>query len=678
MPTLEDVLRAPDAVDVAPAPTRTEIEAPTLDAVLTAPDAPPPPGPARAPAPAVSNFLGRAVNTLPGVPQLAGALEGALPQLLSQMASGGDNPASIVDAYYAKVNEQRARNAAREGQPGSSLGTAAGIGGQLAVAGVPRLIASLPQAARAAPAVLRAALANPGTTARGAGLGAAKLGGQGALVGGTLGALNSPAEPLRGSAEEVSRTLTDAIVPALLGGGVGTVLGGTLGGARAATAAEAPQAAARVGASTQLDELQAARDALPERVAAVRAENTTRTEAAKAATQTANRRLTQAAEAEARNPTRDKAIRLSGLKVLKGENANDLQRRANALYDEPVEGGSGSLLVEMGKLPPQERLARSRALRQETGATLGTIRRELSESGAGLEGKVLAERVAERLADVRGDAGRQAVAAVLKGIKKGTDKKTGQFTAQSLEDLADELQALRDARTTAQGRNLSTERYVYETAKRVVQEEQTALVRKLAPERAPEFEEALRKYGLYKDLERGSNNIAKAAPDNQIGQGVRFPKPAKPDKVTVEPELAPEPAEPQFPGGPDAELAAEDLVRSGGGLRQRLGEILAGGGAALLGGKLGGVAGPAGAYAGARVAGQAGRSAARQWLQAVRPPTATLRVREGANLAALDQYNDLFTVALRKGPQAVAALHAALRDTDPEYAAVFDTGQRRE
>lgn len=630
-PRLEDVLNAPDA----PAPVqRREVEAPTLDAVLSAPDAVPasaaPPadlGPVRGRALAAADTVagGKQLGALLSVLGVSNAQDYARAQGeggLAGLAGGEDNsPALNPLEVYRAARDESAQLGATAGEQYPS-GTALGIAAQVApglpalARGIPGLVAGV----RAAPSAPLAALG-------GAVRGGARAAVPGALYGAAAGAAESPGDLTRG---EFATVGSDAVDAALKGGAAGFALGAPFGGAAGAVAGKSAGTRQAAITATDLEQVAADRARVPEKVAAAKA----------------------TAAAEERRPDRSRAIRMTGLDKVK---MDPVERKAvaEALYDEPGPGG-GSLAEELYAQEPRTRYASARKLRDDTGRELGRVRKEAQTAGGSRETKVVLERIDETFEGTRTEVEREALAAIKKRVEKAS--KDGTLDTDALSDLAEETGSLGfPSNSTAQGRNLALERGAYKRARSVLADELKSVVAEVTPSNVPAYEDALGRYGRYKKLEAGTRKLADSVDASEAGRERRL--------VKVAPEAVPVP---EFPGGPDAERAAEGSLGGGGSLASRA-AVLA---ARTAGGALGAKGGLAGIRAGSAVAGDLTRA----YFNRVRPSGTVFRGNASRAQAALAKHGSLLEAALSRGPKAIAALQRFLIDSDPEYAAAFGGG----
>lgn len=641
-----------------------EFEAPGAAASTTAPADPN--GPAR------TRALS-AAGSVPGGLQVGAAMRALLEG--GRDVAAGRFGTDLVGAYQANRDALAgglARDQAAypdEARQGTALGYGAqflGSGGTSLLAQGARALPTLARTALTAPkslvttplGIAKAAVTNPRAAASGAYTAAKRGAAPGAFYGGLAGATGSEGDLTRGEFGQVG-------LDAILGAGWGAVLGALIGapfgaaqgglqGARASTRGRAIDAA-------DLDELAAAREAQPGKVAATQERNAAATEAAATETKAENARRLAAAEAESRRGTPARAKRMIGLDKVK---MDPVERKAvaDALYAERGPGG-GSLVEELYAQPPLERYQSARKLRDDVGKEIGRIRKQVQDAGGQREAKVVLERLREDIVEgaepLKTEAERNAYASVEAAVEKAAGK-NGVLDGNALADLSDDAGSLGYAalnKGQLEGREKALHSSLFRRARAVLAKEYAQVVSEVTPTNVPAFEAANKKYGPYKRLEQGTKALANL--DDSSLEGRRLTKLVKPEKVKVEPKLEELPPEPQFPGGPEAELAAEARLAPRGPRAKVLASRLGG---MYLGSQIGHpfVVGDA-----------AARLASAKFLKQARP-SARVFVGDAVRAQqALERHAPLLQMAMARGPRAVAAMQAFLIDNDPEYAAAY-------
>jgi hypothetical protein len=516
----------------------------------------------------------------------------------------------------------------------------------------------------------------------------AKGAGVGAGYGAATAAGSSDADLTQGQYGEF---FTDVLEGAESGAKVGAVAGGLLGAGSSAQGQRTARAAKDAATAKAVEEFDAATASLPERRAAVKAENAAATEAATAENIKLKEQFrtdTAAAKAEAKAAT--KAKQTAAQEAQRAETlSNPLLRtglegkqstlrgpkraraRAQALVDEPVPGDpSKKLIDEAEKLSPEQRLEMATALRQQTGTQLGAIRDELARTDT----KFPAAPILAELRGAFGELPAEVQGRALEALKAqvGVLVKDGSLTPASLRKLITDSEALAKYSTPSLEAALGNARgRVYQTAREVfVTNEKAAIATKLPEERAAEYTEALRKYGVYSDFELGSDVLFRRV--NRGQPGVRIPKASKVEPVAPrevpkpqprEPMIKAEPAAPEFPGGEEALAAGRRLLQPPRGLAAA-GRALGG----ELGARLGSmVPAPGAAYAGARL----GEGIANRWARWMTPTAGSLSTKA----KKLERLQPMMEEAMRKGPQEVARVHALFMQRSPDYRKAIESGE---
>lgn len=510
---------------------------------------------------------------------------------------------------------------------------------------------------------------------------------QGAKIGGAFAAGGSEADLTQGEVGEFAQDVaTGAATGAVVAKGAEAVL---RGGSRL-LGSFTQRAEGRALLARDVEAYDAAVAKLPEERAAVKAENAAAKDAAKlenAAAKEKFRADTAAAKAEAKGATRtlqaeaQAAERVETLKNplirtgLEGKQKTlgggpRAKARAQALVDEPVPGDPTKKLVdEADKLNVDQRLELATGLRRQVGAELGAIRQELAaQPEAQVSAEFLKQQFRRAFAELPTEVQAKAIEQ-LDGLV-GAVAKEGYVPAAALRKLIEDAEGfakfgtpnLEAALGNARGR-------VFQSARAVMVAREGELVSKLLPEaRAAAYTEALRKYAVYSDFEMGSKvffdrfykgrptvRVPKAAPVEPVApRAVGRPTPRAP-------ELKPEPAAPEFPGGPERLAQGRALLEPKASMVGR-----------AIAGELGARAGsflpvPGAAYAGAR----AGEALAARWARWTTPLTAA---QLGARVQKLERLRPMMERAIQEGPEAVARLHAQLMARSPDYRKAYEAG----
>lgn len=639
----------------------------------------------------------------------------------SVLPGGVPEGALGVGEVYERLRDQfRAENAAAQAANPITYGTGE-VGGAIAGSGVnpASVVRGLASGGRAlltregAGAALQAGrslLTREG--ARTAAVAGAKATGAGAAFGGAVALGGSEADLLEG---EFGQALEDTAEGAETGAKAGIVARVLLGTASAAQAGRAEGAAQRAATARGVEEFDAATAALPEQRAAIAAENKlareaadaenlaareqfrTDTAAAKAEAKAATRAKQEAAQAAAAEATRKNALLRTGLegkqKTLGG--AKRAKARAQALVQEPLPAGSKVLedagipadpsrrLVDVAdELSPDARLELATGLRREAGAALGAVRDELAK----VEGALVP--VGPLRAELRGTFGDLPATVQAKALEQldsmiGTLAKDGALSPAALRKLIEDSEAFANFGTPNLEAALGDARgRVFQAARSALVRNERELIEKALPNRAPEYIETNRRYGIYSDLELGSKVMLE-----RVNKGQAATKAIRPGKVEPvaprevpkadvrEPLLKPEPQAPQFPGGEEALAAGRKLLEPSM-TSQAVAEGIrkgARGAGGLLGFKTGVTltgspeVGAALAYGGARYLGGKADVIAERWLR-WRTPTAG---KLSTKAAKLERLAPRFERAIQGGSAAVARLHAQLLAESPDYRAAI-------
>jgi hypothetical protein len=494
----------------------------------------------------------------------------AASQLAGDVASG-NFPGALdraVDTYRDTRDEYlRRADVAQEEAPGAfTAGQALGVAGAVATGGVNpvRAVGGLVGGARAL-------LTREGAKAAGRSLlsiEGAKAAASGAAVSGAYALSESDADLTRGEFGEAAQDVAEALP-------VGAVIGGA---ARGLLSARSGSTAAR--------------------------------------TQRAAEGVATAAAAE-----RENALIVSGLegkqKTLGG--AKRAKERAQALYDEPLPSDpSKRLLKEAETLTPDARLELATGLRRETGAKLGAIRDELAKAEVTIPVGPIREQFRGAFAELPTEVQAKALEQVDSMI--GALAKDGELAPAALRKLIEDTEGLAKFGTPNLEAALGNARgRVFQSARSVLVQNEREAISRVLPERAPEYAEELRKYGVYSDFELGSKVFLERA---NKGQAL-LKTPKSKDSPTVGRRL---------------------LSGTAGEVGARVGAMLPI---------------PGSAYAGAR----AGEALVERWSRWTRPSVATL----SAKVRKLERLQPLMEEALRKGPAAVAELHARFMARSPDY-----------
>lgn len=559
---------------------------------------------------------------------------------------------SVSDVYHRiRDNEERLTAEAFDRHPGTFIG--AGMGSAIA-------------------------LPNP--------LGKVKVGGQvasAAIQGALGGALGAAGE---------GGGLSGIVKGAALGGGLGFAAG-KLGEKVAARAERAAKRAADAAEATKIEAAVAERPlAIAARKEAIRVGREAEA-AAKAGRRTAQTALEEAADVAraarqelvdraAAAPTKDKALILAGLegkqKVLGG--AERARARATELFMEPLAGEPGeTVLGKALSLPVEGRVGFAQGLREAVGAQLGEFRDLLASSP---EVQLSRNAVEEGLNSAF--------------TRRGPLTSAQERTAQGVRDLLGELsgdadtltpialrQAIREAsdqlRTQA-GQKQGPSPWVLRQAERVLTDFEKGLVRdNLGPELFDQYSDALRRYGLFSDLEMGARvqlgRVNALKPALTLPRAPRIERGPIPELPPV-PRFTPPPEVPQVPG-------AERLSELRKAFEPTAGRKLAAHAAETLGGAVGAVAGshaiPGMSIGGAFVGAGLGRQVMHSTVTKRLLQTPTLQALEERSAAAASraQLEGQLLRALQKAKPQLLFTSAPQSDSSSLSQHLYDFQQQR-
>lgn len=496
---------------------------------------------------------------------LGGAAAYGLAKGARSVLPGGvpDDAPSVGDVYRQIKGQYNQGDAESQPVP-YGAGMAGGLVAQAGPKNIIDMLRSLPKLAENAPAVLRGLLTPE--AAKDALKGVVAGTAQGAVTG--LGA--SDADLTRGEFGQAAQdTAGGAIVGGALGGGLGAATGAYRGGLRA-KAQEAGDAAGKVKKLQSFEKANSDHDLA---VAKIREENRgakdlqrTLEKAAKEKAAADTAAMQRSAEDAARRPTRDKAVSLLGLegKQNKFGGPQEARKLAQKLYDEPFPDGSGQSWVEkMNSKSPEDAADFIVKFRKTTGHDLGTIRDELAKiPEAKVGAKALKAKLKGSLERLPAEVERQArneLDAIVNRAASG-----GDVSAAGLRKVIEDIEDSAGLGTS----NLSTilgdkaDRMLMRARGAAVGEEK-ALVAKHLVDKQPQYEKLLDQFGKAKAVELGANEKISRLNRNQ--QPVRSPKAEKVAKVqprqVPRAQAKPLPAKPEFPGGPEAHQAAQDVLR---------------------------------------------------------------------------------------------------------------------
>ena len=311
--------------------------------------------------------------------------------------------------------------------------------------------------------------------------------------------------------------------------------------------------------------------------------------------------------AKAVEKEREQAVRFTGLdgkqKTLGG--AKRAKDRAQALYAEPSpQDPRKTLLQQVENATPDERLEYATRLRQETGQKLGAIRDELAKVP---EAGVSAEAVKQQFRGAFAELPTEVQAKALEQVDGmiGALAKGGKLTPAALRKLIEDTEGLAKFGTPNLEAALGNARgRVFQSARGVLVANERELIAKALPERAGEYTEALRKYGVYSDFEMGSKVMLERANKGLV--------PVK---------------EPRIP--------AKDRGMRGQLLRLTIGEDRA----------------------------RAAETIMQLWGRLAQPTVTST----SAKLKKLERLQPMMEEAMRKGPGEVARVHALFMQRSPDY-----------
>lgn len=267
--------------------------------------------------------------------------------------------------------------------------------------------------------------------------------------------------------------------------------------------------------------------------------------------------------------------------------------------------------------------------------------------------------------DVRVDA---------KGLKEKLEQAGGEFPEESIERLVNKAKAWVDK--GAKDGVLSPERLrqliknlegagedAYALRRAAVDVEKRLIAQHL-PQENERYRRLLGQWADANELSQGAEAQFRAL--NKGSAPVRFDKPVK----AVVPE-------PQFPGGPDAQKAAEKLLDPYTPAGRRFGRAVTRSAGGAIGGAIGQTSGiPYLGYGGAASGYQSAEAPAQRWFPAVRPTVKSIVADSDAAKRALARWGPHLDAALRRGPRAVRSLHRALTASDPDYKEMMETSGR--
>ena len=332
--------------------------------------------------------------------------------------------------------------------------------------------------------------------------------------------------------------------------------------------------------------------------------------------------------AAAQAAERDQALLKTGLEGKQRKRPDVAKQRAQAVLDEPMPGDpSKKLFDESEKLSPDDRYALAKGLRQEQGEVLGSVRKDLAKS-QGIE--VPAAPIREKIRGAFDDLPAEVQAKALEQVDAmiGAASKDGALTPAAVRKLIEDSEGLAKYGSPTTDNLLGNARKrVFQTARAAFVEEEKALVQKVLPQRANEYDEALRKYAVYSDFEEGAR--------------VKFERANKGQRQTREPKR-------EAPSGTRALLS-----------RTVAGEIGARAGALLPI--------PGSTYAGAKL----GEAIADKWLLWTGPSPASL----SAKVKKLERLKPMMEQALAEGPAEVAKVHALFMAKSPDYRKAIESGE---
>lgn len=643
--------------------------------------------------------------TLGAFQPIRGFIEGFVPETINQIATGGQNPAAILEAYRAKRDSAQSEleTSSAEDPTGATIGKVTGVAAGLIGVNPVKLLQGVGTGARA---LLTAEGAlNAGRSLLTAE--AARTAVTGATVAAGSAVANSKADLTRGQFAEAGK---DALKAIPVGAGATLAARGLLTAAAPRLAALEGEAAANAAskAKTARDvvDFDAATAALPEQraavkaanaeeIAAVKADNAAAREAAdaqnaanaekyraessaakgeaKAATKAKQASAQLALEAE----TRSKPLLRTGLETKQSTlgGPRRAKLRAEALVAETLPDGR-KLVDAADALAPEARLEFATGLRRGAGQALGEVRDKLAQiPNVTTPVAPIREAIRQELGLSKLPAETQARALEQIDSMLGQLSSDGALAPAALRKFIEDSQNLAKFGTPNLEAALGQARgRVFQAARAAGVAKEGELVAQVLKPELGRYTEANRQYGIFSDLELGSEVFLRRA--NAGKSTVRIPKAGKVEPVSAravekpapvepklrEPLLKPEPQAPEFPGGEEALAAGRQLLepsrtaRAGAALLRR-GSAAAG---AALGSTLGG---GFGAATGSSLGASIGEPAANLWLRLLTPTAEKL----AGKAAKLERLAPMMEEALRKGPAEVARLHALFLQRSPDY-----------
>ncbi len=565
----------------------------------------------------------------PGEGPLAAAVQRAGDVVPGAQPLAAAAQSALTDQTYAEARrEQEERSRVGQGQ----YPTASGAGAVVAIVaqlggpkGVLQLLKTAPQMARA--------LVSRGLLTKEAILGA--LQGAGATSG--VGALLSDADiPLAEGrpGEAAEQAASAALDPAMLA--TGGALGAAAGAAGQRLRQVAEMRAKAAGQVQQLDDFNAAKAAYPAQVEAAKAQ----------------------AIAAAQKPTPDNATRWFGLDRLPQRKAGVSRARAVRLMNEPVPSAPpGSPPQSGGETWMQARTrfgddvagwqTHVEAVKGRLGDELGDIRAALAKAD---DARVSVDKLKESLTEAAGPLPVEKVEAQLSKVRGMVDAAAtdGTVPASKLRQIIKNLEEAKAWRF-----------------RRAAVDIEKRLIAQHLPQENERYRRLLNQWADANELSQGAEAQFRAL--NKGSAPVRFDKPTK---VAVAPE-------PQFPGGPEAETAAKQLLEPYVPPLRQLGRAVVRSTGGGVGGALGQASGiPYAGYGGAASGYSSAEALAQRWFPAVRPTVKSIVADSEAATRALARWGPHLDAALKQGPRAVRSLHRALMQADPDYRETFENAGR--
>lgn len=444
-------------------------------------------------------------------------------------------------------------------------------------------------------------------------------------------------------------------------------------------------------------------------------------EAAREAAAARNAAAVRAAELETRKVTRDRAIYVTGLKGKEKEYGGfrETRKAAESIWDEPLPGEPGtSLARDTADMTPELRRDYAEKIRKAESNAIGASREEIrARSSTRVPSDTVKADIRAQLGKGRGTKDTRAV---LRELDKTIDELAadGTIGADDFQSLVDEMVDLAkpNSRPALEGRvGAARVKHAADTARAIFRGQRDRIVKQdMGEEFAGTYAEQLRRFGVYKDFERGAESVGRKGdrpapkvvkpekvrpekvpapeleavpkgpnyPTDQNGRRLGPPLPPaktpRPDKPVRRPEpllvgkTVPEDVpETQFPGGREAFDSALERLDPDTGLRSvaRVIAEASGAGAGFSTGS--GLS----AYVLGRSGSAAGREIIDRWMPLVRPRAADLARKSSKAAATLERYRPILEAAIKKGPRAIAAAHRELM-ARPDYAAAVG-GQSR-